>query len=210
MKKIVLSTIAIITFSLFSQAQFKLGIKAGVNSSTQRINVSHGNSLFSNDNYKSYHAGFISEFKIAERLYLQPQVLYTRKGSMLLSSTGAGDTKVRINCIDVPVNVLYKLPVSFGKIFGGAGAAFSYGFSGKQIQDGHKTGVFGSNAWKHEDLALSFTAGVEFNNGLFVSANSQKGLLDVYKADGISIKSKSVSVSVGYMIDWNILKGKRK
>jgi hypothetical protein len=208
MKKILLSTFAVMALSFLSQAQFKLGIKAGGNISRQRVNVSHGNSIFSNDSYKSYHAGFISEFRIADRLYIQPQLLYSRKGATLLSSTGAGDTKVRINYIDFPVNVLYKLPVSFGKIYGGAGAIVSYGFGGRQEQDGYKKRVFAGNTWKHEDLSLSFTAGVEFNNGLFASINSQKGLLDIYKADGISVKNKSLSVSVGYMIDWNLFKRK--
>lgn len=206
MKKILLSALTVIAFSLLAQAQVKLGVKAGGNISKQRINSSHGSSLFTNDKYKSFHAGFISEFTLSERLYLQPQLLYSRKGATLLISTGAADTKVRINYIDLPVNLVYKLPVSFGKIFAGAGAAFSYGFEGKQEQNGQKTGLYSGNTWKHEDLSLSFTAGAEFDNGLFVSINSQKGFLDVYKADGVSVKNRSVSVSLGYMIDWNIFK----
>lgn len=208
MKKILLSAFAIISFSLLTEAQVRIGIKAGGNISKQHVNVSHGNSIFSNDKYKSFHAGLISEFTIAERFYLQPQLLYSRRGSTLLSSTGAADTKVRINYIDVPVNLVYKLPVSFGKIFGGAGAAFSYGFGGKLEQNGQKSKVYNSHEWKREDVSLSFTAGVEFNNGLFASINSQKGLMDVYKADGVSVKNRSVSVSLGYMIDWNLFKRK--
>jgi hypothetical protein len=206
MKKIIFSVIAIISFSLLSEAQVRIGVKAGGNISKQRVNVSHGNSIFSNDKYKSYHAGLISEFMISERFYLQPQLLYTRKGATLLSSTGAADTKVRISYIDLPINLVYKLPVSFGKIFGGAGAAFSYGFGGRLEQNGEKTKLYKGNAWKHEDVSLSFTAGVEFHNGLFASINSQKGLLDVYKADGASVKNRSMSISLGYMIDWNLLR----
>jgi hypothetical protein len=112
-----------------------------------------------------------------------------------------------MNYIDVPVNVLYKVPVSFGKIFAGGGAAFSYGFAGKQEVEGHKTALFGSQRnWKREDISLSFTAGVEFHNGLFISANSQKGLLDVYRGDGVSVKNRSMSLSIGYLIDWKQLK----
>jgi hypothetical protein len=208
MKKILLSAFAIITFSLLAEAQVRIGAKAGGNISKQRVNVSHGNSIFSNDKYKSYHAGLISEFTISERFYLQPQLLYSRKGATLLSSTGAADTKVRISYLELPVNLVYKLPVSFGKVFGGAGAAFSYGFGGKLEQNGQRSKVYNSHAWKHEDVSLSFTAGVEFDNGLFASINSQKGLLDIYKGDGVSVKNRSVSVSLGYMIDWNLFKRK--
>jgi hypothetical protein len=209
MKKIFLSAFAVIALALLSQAQFRIGVKAGADISQQRVNVSQGNALFSNDHFKGYHAGLIIEFKVAENVYVQPQLLYTRKGSTLLSSTGGADTKVRFNYIDVPVNVVYKLPVSFGKIFAGAGPSFSYGFSGKQEQAGHKTGVYSDHStWKREDLSLSFTAGVEFNNGLFASINSQKGMMDVYRTDGISVKNRSVSASIGYMIDWKQLKRK--
>jgi hypothetical protein len=164
MKKLFLSVMTLVALSLSSQAQFRLGVKAGISESKQNIS---GNSLFSNDSYRSYEMGLIGDISLTENLYLQPQALYSRKGSTLLNSTGIADTKVRMNYINVP-------------------------YSGKN--------------WKHEDFGLSFTAGIECNNGLFVSANSQKGLLDVYKTDGVSVKNRSVSLSVGYLIDWKRLK----
>ena len=205
-----LTTIALVSLVMISNAQFRVGIKAGGNLSKQRVNVSAGNSLYSNDdNYKNYHAGVITEFGITKNLYLQPQLLYTRKGSTLLSSTGAADAKLRIHYIEMPVNLVYKVPVSFGYLFGGAGGAVSYGISGKQTQAGHSASIFNNNqSWRREDISLSFTAGVELNNGLFVSINSQKGMLDVNKAPGVSVKNSSVSLSLGYMIDWKKLKGR--
>jgi hypothetical protein len=209
MKKMILATIALVSLTTISNAQFRVGVKAGGNISKQRVNVSSGNSVFSNDNYKSYHAGLITEVKLANRFYVQPQLLYTRKGSTLLSSTGAADAKLRIHYLEMPVNLVYKVPVSFGYLFGGAGAAFSYGISGKQTQASHSSSIFDRNqSWRREDVSLSFTAGVEMDNGLFVSINSQKGLLDVNNAPGISVKNSAVSVSLGYMIDWKQLKRK--
>jgi hypothetical protein len=94
MKRIILSVIAVITFVSITEAQFRVGIKAGANSSRQRVNVSEGNSLFSNDKFKSFHAGLITEFKIAENVYVQPQVLYTTKGATMLSSVGGADAQI--------------------------------------------------------------------------------------------------------------------
>jgi hypothetical protein len=98
---------------------------------------------------------------------------------------------------------LYKIDLPFGKVFGGAGAAFSYAVGGKQQQGDVTTKLYGSGVknWKREDVSLTFTAGLEFNNGFFVSANSQKGLMDIYKGNGVSVKNKSMSVSVGYLVD---------
>jgi hypothetical protein len=209
MKKMMLTTIALVSLVMISNAQFRVGIKAGGNISKQRINVSEGNSLYSNDNSNNYHAGVITEFNLGKNLYLQPQLLYTRKGSTLLSSTGAADAKLRIHYLEMPMNLVYKVPVSFGYLFGGAGGAISYGISGKQTQAGHSGSIFnGNQSWRREDIGLSFTAGVELNNGLFVSINSQKGMLDINKAPGVSVKNSSVSLSLGYMIDWKKLKGR--
>lgn len=208
MKKIFLSVVTILSISLVSNAQFKVGIKAGVNDNSQRINVTEG-SIYGGDNFKGYHAGLIGDLNLGKNFYLQPQVLFTRKGATHLSSTGAKDTKIKMNYLEMPVNVLYKVNLPFGKAFAGTGMTFSYATGGKQEQAGVTTKLF-SNAsnWRREDLSLNFTAGLEFNNGLFISANSQKGLMDVYKTGAASVKNKSMSVSVGYLIDWNKFKRK--
>jgi hypothetical protein len=209
MKKIILPAFAIIAFTLASNAQFKVGIVGGTNRQSQRINVSKGNALFSNEHFRNYQVGLTSDLKMTRNLYLQTQLLYTRKSASLLSSTGAADATVKFNYIEMPVNVLYKWSLPFGKVFAGTGAVFSYGVSGKQEQAGQKKKLYSDiKTWKHEDLSLSFTAGLELNNGLFASINSQKGLLNVYRTDGISVKNKSVLVSIGYTIDWNVFKRK--
>ena len=208
MKKIFLSVITVLSISLASQAQLKIGIRAGANDNSQRINVTEG-SIYGGDKFKGYHAGLIGDLNLGKNFYLQPQLLFSRKGAIHLSSTGVKETKIKMNYLEMPVNVLYKLNLPFGKVFAGTGMTFSYAVGGKEKQDGINRKLFSStgNNWKREDLSLNFTAGFEFNNGIFISANSQKGLLDVYKP-GASIKNKSMSVSVGYLIDWNKFKRK--
>jgi hypothetical protein len=208
MKKIILSVVTILSVSLASQAQFKVGIKAGINDNEQRIKVTEG-SIYGGDKFKGYHAGLVGDLNLGSNFYLQPQLLFSRKGAVHLSSVGAKDTKVKLNYVEMPVNLLYKIDLPFGKVFAGTGVTLSYAVGGKQEQDGVTTKLFhhSGNTWRREDVALNFTAGFEFNNGIFVSANSQKGLLDVYKA-GAGIKNRSVSLSVGYVIDWNKFKRK--
>lgn len=202
MKQFILSVAAIVFLATFSQAQFKLGITGGADRTNQRINTSQGNSLYAGDRLHTWHAGLIGELKIAGNFYLQPQLLYTQKGSMLQSSLGESDMQVKINYVEMPVNILYKLPVPFGSVFAGAGASAGYGFSGKQEQNGIKRSIYKDvKTWKHEDFSYSFTAGLEFNSGIFLSVSSRKGLYDVYKADGMSIKNRSQSVSIGYMLN---------
>jgi hypothetical protein len=208
MKKIFLSVVTILSISLLSNAQFKVGIKAGINDNDQRIKVTEG-SIYGGDKFKGYHAGLIGDLNLGGHFYLQPQLLFSRKGAVHLSSVGAKEMKIKMNYLEMPVNVLYKINLPFGKVFGGTGVTLSYAVGGKQEQDGVTKKLFSNtgNTWRREDLSLNFTAGVEFSNGLFVSANSQKGLVDIYKA-GAGIKNRSMSVSVGYLIDWNKFKRK--
>lgn len=209
MKKIILSAVVAIAFATVSQAQLRVGVKAGGSLDNQRINVTES-SIYSSDNLRGYQAGLVGELPLGGNFYLQPQVLFSRKGAMHLSSTGADNIKVRMSYVEMPVNVLYKFNLPFGKIFAGAGGAFSYGVGGKEIQAGQTNKIYGKGRsdWKREDISLTFTTGIEFDNGFFASFNSQKGLRDIHKSDGVSIKNKSISVSVGYMIDWKKLNRK--
>jgi hypothetical protein len=209
MKRIILSVVTLVSISLLSQAQFKVGFKAGASQDNQRINVKEG-SIFGSDNYKGYHVGIAGDLALGRNWYLQPQLLFSRKGATHLSSTGAGDIKVRMSYVEVPVNILYKLDLPFGKVFGGTGAAFSYAVGGKEQQGGVTRKLYNGTVrdWKRGDVSLTFTAGLEFNSGFFASVNSQKGLMDIHRTDGVSVKNKSMSVSVGYLLDWKKMRRK--
>ncbi|HVG13787.1 MAG TPA: porin family protein [Chitinophagaceae bacterium] len=210
MKKILLATLASISFTFAVQAQFKVGIIGGGSRVSQRVNSKGAEALYSNDHFKTYHAGFIADMPVTERISLQPKLLYSQKGSTLLSATGSADARVRMKTIELPVTVVYKFPVSFGKLFGGAGAGFSYALSGQQTQNGQQKNLYKDlSGWRREDISYHLSAGVEFNNGLFASISSQKSLLDAYKPDGVSVKNRSTSVSLGYLINWNAFKRKR-
>ncbi len=209
MKKILIMAIVAFLFSFSVNAQLKIGVTAGGDQHKQYVNATEG-SLFSNDHFRSYHAGLIGELPLAKNFYLQPELLYSRKGATLQSSMNAADTKVRIDYVEVPIYLVYKLPLGFGNAFAGAGAAFGYAIGGKLKQGAETERMFRDNGkdWRREDLSLNFKAGLELNNGLFASINSQKGLKDIYQPGGTSIKNRSLSFSVGYMVDIAKLTGR--
>lgn len=202
MKKIIVLAIALFTLSAVSVAQLKIGIKAGVNQNSQRINVTEG-SIYGTGDQKGFHAGVIGELALGNNLYLQPQLLFSRKGADHLSTTGAPVTKIRMNYLELPVNLVYKFNLPFGKVIAGTGATYSYAVGGKATATGSSARLFyEGSAWNRQDLSLNFTTGFEFKNGLYFTLNSQKGLLDVHNSANTRVKNKSTSVSVGYLIDW--------
>lgn len=204
MKKILLSVFTITIFSMASQAQFKVGITGGGNLNEQRINVKSG-SMYAGDRLRGYHAGLIGELNVGGNFYLQPQLLFSRKSAAYFNSTSTAEVKVRLSYVELPVNVLYKIKLPFGKAFAGAGAAFSYAAGGSEQKNGVTTKLYSGPVknWRREDVSMNILTGFEFNNGLFASVNYQKGFLDIYNGDEVSVKNRSFSVSVGYLIALN-------
>lgn len=209
MKNIFLSVVTVMGFAIISQAQFKVGIKAGGNLSNQNSNVASGTKLISKDAFRGYHAGLVGDVQVFNNLSLQPQLLYTQKGAKYTNTVGGQETKLTIRSIEMPVNVLYKMEMPFGKLIAGGGPVVSYGFGGKMEQNGQTKKLYSGDMkdWKRIDVSANAIAGVEFKNGIFTTVNYQMGLKDINKSAANS-KNRSVSLSVGYLLDWN--KQKRK
>lgn len=202
MKATFLLIVTLALLPVFSHAQFKAGIIGGISSTHQRINL-HEGSFYAGEKQRGFSAGLTGDLKLAGNFYLQPQLLYSRKVSSLNSSNNNGDAMLKLSYIELPLSVLYKVDLPFGKAFGGAGAAFGYAIKGRMEQNGNKNNIYSnSNDWNRKDLSMRFTTGIEFNNGFFASLTSQKGLVNISKVDGTSIKNRSTMVSVGYLLDW--------
>jgi len=195
-------------FTAASQAQFKVGIKAGAGLSNQNSNVANGAKLVGTESFRGYHAGLVADAQLTEHIYLQPQLLYSQKGAKYTNKGSAYETKLTTRNIELAANVLFKVNTSFGKVFAGAGPTLGYSLSGKLEQNGQSGKLYTGDLkdWKRIDLGAGATAGVEFNNGLFASVNYQMGLLDINKSAATDTKNRSISMSVGYLIDWNKLK----
>ena len=192
---------AVVMCSLASHAQINVGIKGGLNFSDQ-LRKDAGKSALDTKMHAELHAGFIADVKIWQNFYLQPQLLYSRKGSTHKSSTVA-DTKVKMNYVELPLNMVYKMDMLFGKVFVGAGPVISYGFGGELVQNGQSKKLYSDiKNFKREDISANVLAGIELNNGLFASVNYQRGFTDIYKTDAVNIKNRSVAVSVGYYLNY--------
>jgi hypothetical protein len=201
MKHLIIVIVIVMT-SATTFAQFNVGVTAGGNWSNQRINLKEGG-LLTGHNVKGCHAGVVSDLALDDHFHIQSQLLYARKGMVHTNVQSGVASTYKLHYVEVPLNVLYKFDFTAGKLFVGSGATFGYAFAGSH-------GFFkrAGNTWKREDLSLNFTGGFEWNNGLYMSVSSQKGLLDLNSSSSIRARSKSMSVSVGYLIDWSVFKRK--
>ena len=90
--------------------QATLGVKAGLNLSNLSLeNTSDKNMV------TGLHAGVFLNFPIAEAFSIQPELLFSQKGTKWdpLESVADAEAKLRQSYIDIPVNLVYNLAKDF-------------------------------------------------------------------------------------------------
>ena len=202
MKKILLVAFVAIISTLNTEAQFKVGVIAGRTYSNQARSDASTSKLVSKEAFRGYSIGLVGDWHLSQQIYLQPQLLYTTKGAKYTAEFGT-DAKLTMRYVELPVNLLYKHDLSFGKIYVGGGPVVGYNLSGKLENNGQITKLYeGSmNNWNRFEFSATATAGVEFKNGIFAGFKYQRGLNDINKSADIEVKNRLVSYTIGYLVN---------
>ena len=170
---------------------------------------------FSTDISRSFalrwRAGFMADIQLRKRFYLQPQLVISTKGnkyeykSVVNDYTNTGTNRVRLTYLELPVNLLYKVPMGNGKLVAGGGFYIARTLSGIYDNDGTSAGPNSTtkthergkllienkqradlimpqsfNSYKKQDAGGNFIAGYECRNGLLFHINYSLGLTSVY------------------------------
>jgi len=239
MKRTLLLAAMLLVFWQISNAQLRIAIAGGAHSSTivetnELPNWSEIESSYSNRT--GAHFGFIADLQLGvkSKFYAQPGVMLYNKGRKFYSNYDTSvynyfysnydtsvynhffsiDAKQFINYIDIPLNLVYKIPLGGKtKFFLGGGPYLSFFYNGLEKKETYlKTGKFeneentdlpvgdGPGKYKTFDLGVNGTAGIEFG-GLFIAGNFSRGLTDMYTAnyDG-SFKNQVYGVTLGIFI----------
>ncbi|MEO6722347.1 MAG: hypothetical protein ABIN67_18410 [Ferruginibacter sp.] len=78
----------------------------------------------------------------------------------------------------------------------------SYGFAGKLANNGQSSKLFSADKnWNRLDISANAVTGIEFNNGFFANVNYQRGFRDINKSSTVSVKNRSVGMTVGYLLN---------
>jgi opacity protein-like surface antigen len=129
MKKVILALVVVMMLSLTSQAQVKLGAKAGVNMS-----------MLTEDDWTmkpGFHAGAYVQINLAPMFSIQPEVLYSMQGGKyhdsedLLFTTTTLDYKITSHNLIIPIMLQFtpikQLTIEAGPQFGfNLGTDFDY------------------------------------------------------------------------------------
>lgn len=215
----------------FTFAQnIKFTVVAGVNKTTASQlpdnfikQIAFAGETFPNSKLLGFHIGVFAERSLGT-ISVQPGLLYTTKGGVPYSVSGSFAMNDRysrkdvlqLNYVEVPVNILYHVPVGIGNIFIGGGPYLGVGISGKEsstISDNsfgesntnkidkrsaNVTYGSGNTDVKATDFGLGAKLGFMLKKGWLISCNYEYGLTDLSNDPRYIGHNKALSLSLGY------------
>ena len=171
--------------------------------------------------------GLLVEFRVAKIFSIQPEFLLTMKGCKRegytdLYSVSTGDLtyqdvfeewNLNFTYIEIPVNLIFNIPIKKDRLQIGAGPYVAYGIAGKSrshfsynginiddevIDSGLKYDLFSGEKKMYEplDWGINCIVGYQFGFGFFINAGYSFGLTSM--ADDVSVKNNNIHFSLGF------------
>lgn len=206
-----------------SSAQVRVTLTGGLNQS----NVSPQLNFFADTTAQAtrrtaLHVGLQADFFLpyAQNLYLRTGVVYSARGAQFQQFFDTGSHRLfynsvnlKVNYIDLPLLVVYKLPLKKGRKFMvGAGPQASLFYNGSMTVSSLDT-MNDFNEDVDNDLAVGKTdgsfrtmhlmghamAGFEFRK-MYITANYQRSLGNFYQRNEVGYKHSSLGFTLGFFI----------
>lgn len=194
--------IAIIIFAFRAEAQdVAYGIRAG-------LNVSHL-SNFDPNNKAGFHAGTYVKIPIRERIWFQPELMFSQKGS----STGLSQNqiyyndlmdsfyrrrKLTLHYIDLLAPARFDVTKGF-HVLAGPGASFLVTSLYKYNNGAESDDTYDFVDTRRVDFVLHAGAGYEFKNGLMLGLRGEKGFISVFDNQS-NVNNYLIQLTAGFTI----------
>jgi len=209
MKKLFLSlfltAVSAVTFAQLPT----FGIRGGANFAKLLISADGTNLSVATGSLTTYSVGVFVDFKFGNTSF-QPALNYTGKGGSITGDGGVSG-KFDLHYLQVPLNIVYHVPVIVGNIYFGAGPYVAVGVNGTTTgSDGTTTetdkvtfgGANGDLATT--DIGVNGIAGFQFKGGFLIHINYDFGLTNILNTSnpansgGGELKTRTLGVSIGY------------
>ena len=218
MKKMTLVAMALF-FTMASFAQFSLGVQAIGNLGSANLKTAQDVG-FSKTMKFLPGAGVVAQYDLSEKFAIRSGINYVQYAvDMQTTLDEESSLKVkaenRLHYLQVPVNVIYSIPVGNVKLYAGAGGYIGYGIGGHSTQTtsyimpdenemviveklkAFKKEADGGAGLKKFDAGASALAGIKLNNGVFANVGYQLSLTNSAEGAG-KYKNHGMQLSVGY------------
>jgi hypothetical protein len=167
-------------------------------------------------------AGIDLQFAFSKHLAIRTGANYIQNGVTLkatVDETVNMQLKIQnsLHYVQLPINLLYTVPLGRIQLFAGAGGYYNYGISGKlrstlshtmpdgnesvmeEEVDAFKKEEQGGAGLKKSDYGIGAIAGIRLGGGLFVNAGYQLSLANLDGTnDNAEYKNRSLQLTIGY------------
>ncbi|WP_298739390.1 porin family protein [uncultured Chitinophaga sp.] len=211
-------------------AQISIGFRGGYTLADMRYkDATIGykyNGLGTPTRLNSWHVDFMVNMPVKGGLYIQPLLRYNTVGAQFEppAAVPAGvfmpsAREIRLHYLELPLNVVYKIPFSFGKLVTGAGPYAGYALNGKydlairyngsvventhqEIRFNDRTNIVSTNSQvRRWDAGANIMLGLEFNNLVVLGANYSIGLTDIDRSVSSTLKNRYLGISLGVLLN---------
>lgn len=211
-----------------SYAQISVGIRGGyINTGLESAD---NNVAPPTKNANSWQVGLYTNVPLFRNGYLQPGLNYIVKGAKLDYLTShpnnvltSGVTRLNLQYLELPVHIVYKVPIGIGNFVLGAGPYVAYSTGArykvvaynndKQVESSFQRvnfdatpNIFGTGVdLQRWDAGLSFIGGIELNSSVTLNAHYGYGMVDIDRSGHNSYKNRYWGISLGFFFnreDW--------
>ncbi|MGG9964184.1 porin family protein [Ferruginibacter sp. SUN106] len=223
MKKLI-TILAGIVLSASAFAQLSIGVHGTGNLSSAALNTDNFIHPVKKARVLS-GAGIVVNFAASEKVSLRSGINFLQHGVKITNSIesdpGNGFTIIKfegttdLNYLQVPVNILYTIPVNNFQLFAGGGPYCSFGISGKvksttttifngtteiikSEQDAFKKEADNGAGFKRADYGVGAVAGIMLPNRLYGNIGYQLSFANIDDEEGGKYKNRGLQLTIGY------------
>ena len=194
--KSLLVVVMLLSVAVTVNAQFRFGVKGGVNIA----NVSFDKDVLNSDNVTGFHVGPMIDASFGEGgIGLDLALLFSQKGF------DTEDKSVKNTYIDVPVNLKFKFGIPLINPYLAAGPYVGFRVNGSKVKDVSFKDVKHQVESKSFGAGLNFTAGAELFDRLQIGLTYSLGLtndyntFDINDLDSYKGKPHTWSISAAFL-----------
>lgn len=198
-KRIMIAMLAVLAVAFSANAQFRFGVKAGVNISS--LSVSNLGDNLSPSNRAGFTGGLMAEFTVPIiGIGMDASLMYVHRSDMNLKGDDVAKLDIpstKGDYLEIPINLKYKfgLPV-VGKFISPyiyTGPAFAFRCSKKAVTDAYES--------RAVDVAWNVGIGIQLINHLQIGAGYGFGLNNTLKyVNNANIKGADTGKNNGWTI----------
>jgi hypothetical protein len=218
MKKVILLAAATVIATV-SFSQVRLGVQVIGNASSVSASSNEVSDL-KEPMVVGFGAGLSAALPLQNNLSLRSSLNFLQKKSKVEFATVAGKTntiKSSLNYLELPVNLVYSVPLNGMSVYFGAGPSVGYGIGGKIKYQGYlptegggsvavneSTDAFkkedkGGAGFKRFEISANANAGVQFDNGIYLNAGYLAGLNNIGDKES-KYKNGGIMLTLGFLL----------